>query len=448
MKRFLSLVLVLIMVLSVLQVSAAETVKITVGSGKQFEKLTDAFEEADAKQYANVTFEIYGKLTLENDADATIDAYAIGSRQLQEVHFVGMTADAEIFVDDPLSKDTDYGTNDNGYTGLEAVTAGLVTFEKLTLNHNKYRNKVVQANDRLSTFWYVNSKKTQIYTDCTFKNTMISDAKEAIFKNCKFVNTRTGGYSIFYRGGGKNSELTLENCSFDAPRGVKLYTEGNGEQISAINVTGCTFMVTEKAAFEVEPSVVLPAAEVVFKDNTFNYCKPVNNASLMYLNDEDIAKNNSFNKVRPDSSLMYTGSDVKYYKGGDEVKALSAGDITAKTSVTNNWKVDLPVTVITAEYRVTETGLKILVQMKRNTQTIAEGKTVEFENTITIGETAQRMVKTMVIPADYVYPIASVQRLVPDAELRGEYVGTEKDESNINVHVYRIESNGFDYGDA
>ena len=52
MKKLLSFLLVLIMVLSVLQVSAEETVKITVGSGKQFEKLTDAFEEADEKQYA------------------------------------------------------------------------------------------------------------------------------------------------------------------------------------------------------------------------------------------------------------------------------------------------------------------------------------------------------------------------------------------------------------
>ncbi len=116
--------------------------------------------------------------------------------------------------------------------------------------------------------------------------------------------------------------------------------------------------------------------------------------------------------LRPAAKECLAAEEIVYYNGENMAKALFNGDVTAKTKVTNHLEgSNLTVSMITAEYIVSASGFKMLMQIKRDTKSIAGGATENFANTLTITAAENHIVQTMIITDDCLEPVSSVAQL-------------------------------------
>ncbi len=446
MKKLLSVFLIVVMLAGTfaIPVFADEALTLTVGEGKDYSTLEEAFRAPEIEDYKNIVYEIYGKQTLTSAGDKNLyeNVYPVCIEETESVYFKGMDKTAEIFIDD--SENNWYPNA--GATGLTAYDKADVTFDSLIINHNKNEeNRVQTGDDRLDCFWYIVTGGSQTYKNCTFQGNIICDATVAVFENCSFPNNKAGKYALFYRGGGDNSSLTIDGCSFEGTRAIKTYTDRPVKQfISEMTITDSTFAVTEKAAIENESNSAQDAVKddvtLVFTGNTFKNCRAVSDAESIGTTLQEIYKNNTFVIDRPGASECFTATDLLYEIDEEVVDSLSAGDITAKTSVTNTQSLDLPVSVITAEYLVSENGFKTLLQVNKDSQVIAAGATADFENALTITETEGHIVKTIIVADDAGEPVGTAAQLSPAATPTEKvvFMGTEKDPDNIIISIYQI----------
>lgn len=91
------------------------------------------------------------------------------------------------------------------------------------------------------------------YEDCTIKGQPFSYATEAVYENCKFVQTSNGAYNIWTYG---SKNITFNNCEFNcAGKAVLIYNEG-ALATSKVTLNNCNFKasekVTGKAAIEID----------------------------------------------------------------------------------------------------------------------------------------------------------------------------------------------------
>ncbi len=436
-------------------------ITLTVGEGKQFETLEAAFAEAVAKKYTNITYEIYGMQTLSAEDDGDGKLYSVCARPLdadvEEVHFVGKDEQAGIFLNDPTPKPKN--SSESATTYLTAYGTELVTFSNLTIDHNKESEAVNGKGDRVCSAWYLYSGDAVTYTDCVFKNIVFSTTKNETYQNCDFINDNSGSYALFYSGvnDGQGGSLVIDGCNFTGTRAVKTYSDdtynGSKAVLSSFTVKNSNFTVYEKAAIE-DTGAFMEGAKVTITGNTFNFCKggkAVNDAAALGTTDEEIAKNNQFDVIRPIASIAYTATDITYENGSSE------GEIIAKADVTNNLTKAFTVAMVTAEYAVGEKGTKTLLQAKTQTKEIAPGVTADFANSL-IPDGENTLIQTTIVSADNMEPIVSVKVLnkedleepdvpvTPDDPEEPEesviYISTETGEDNIPVSIYKI--NRFD----
>lgn len=91
------------------------------------------------------------------------------------------------------------------------------------------------------------------YEDCTIEGQPFSYATEAVYENCKFVQTSNDAYNIWTYG---SKNITFNNCEFNcAGKAVLIYNEG-ALSTSKVTLNNCNFKasekVTGKAAIEID----------------------------------------------------------------------------------------------------------------------------------------------------------------------------------------------------
>lgn len=254
MKRFLSILLAILMLAVMLPVTAmAEGKPVKVG-GAGYETLEEAIDAASPVE-GIITYEIYGKVTVT--ATDWVQVAKVGLTDLNKVAFIGMTNDAEIVISNSVSilADKTYDID--------------VSFENLTLSHpnGEWAQDYGHATNYF-TCWLRNKNaadNTVTYTNCTFPNGVCNNQfGKTIFNNCTFSNT-AGKYNLWNYGG----ITDVNNSSFTGTRGIKAYNEGTLPIPPTITIKDTSFTdLTQKAA-----AVVSKATNVIFMGVSATNCQ-------------------------------------------------------------------------------------------------------------------------------------------------------------------------------
>lgn len=269
MKRFLSILLAVLMLAVMLPVTALAAGKPVKVGGAGYETLEEAIDDASPVE-GIITYEIYGKVTVT--ATDWVQVAKVGLTGLNKVAFIGMTNDAEIVINNSKSilADKEYDID--------------VSFEKLTLSHpiGEWAQDYGHATNYF-TCWLRNKNaadNTVTYTNCTFPNGVCNNQYgKTIFNNCTFSNT-AGKYSLWNYGG----ITDVNNSSFTGTRGIKAYNEGTLSIPPTITIKDTSFTgLTEKAA-----AVVSKATNVIFMGVSATNCpKGLLQKDIEYSNDEE-----------------------------------------------------------------------------------------------------------------------------------------------------------------
>lgn len=244
MKKFLSLVLALLLLAVMLPTTALAAGKPVKVGETEYDTLKAAIDAAEPVNGV-ITYEIYGQVTVTDTG--WVQVAKAGLTGLNKVEFVGMTDDAEIVINDSKSvlADQKYDID--------------VSFEKLTLSH-PYGEWVQDLGHATKFFTCClrntgAAENTVTYTNCTFPSGVCNNQYgKTIFNNCTFSNT--AGYSLWNYGG----ITDVNNSSFTGTRGIKAYNEGTLSIPPTITIKDTSFTgLTEKAA-----AVVSKATNVIF----------------------------------------------------------------------------------------------------------------------------------------------------------------------------------------
>lgn len=254
MKRFLSILLAVLMLAVMLPVTAMAAGNPVKVGGTEYGTLEAAIAAASPAE-GIITYEIYGKVTVT--ATGWVQVAKDGLTSLTKVVFIGRTDDAEIVISDPKSilADQKYDID--------------VSFENLTLSHpiGEWAQDYGHATNYF-TCWLRNKNaadNTVTYTNCTFPNGVCNNQYgKTIFNTCTFSNT-AGKYSLWNYGG----ITDVNNSSFTGTRGIKAYNEGTLPTPPTITIKDTSFTdLTEKAA-----AVVSKATNVIFMGVSATNCQ-------------------------------------------------------------------------------------------------------------------------------------------------------------------------------
>lgn len=253
MKRFLSILLAILMLAVMLPVTAMAAGNPVKVGGTEYGTLEAAIAAAEPVNGV-ITYEIYGQVTVT--ATNWVQVAKAGLTRLTKVEFVGKTPDAEIVISDPKSilADEKYDID--------------VSFENLTLSHpiGEWAQDYGHATNYF-TCWLRNKNaadNTVTYTNCTFPNGVCNNQYgKTIFNTCTFSNT-AGKYSLWNYGG----ITDVNNSSFTGTCGIKAYNEGTLPTPPTITIKDTSFTgLTEKAA-----AVVSKATNVIFMGVSATNC--------------------------------------------------------------------------------------------------------------------------------------------------------------------------------
>ena len=254
MKRFLSILLAVLMLAVMLPVTAMAAGNPVKVGGTEYGTLEAAIDTASPAE-GIITYEIYGKVTVT--ATGWVQVAKDGLTSLTKVVFTGKTDDAEIVISDPKSilADQKYDID--------------VSFENLTLSHpiGEWAQDYGHATNYF-TCWLRNKNaadNTVTYTNCTFPNGVCNNQYgKTIFNTCTFSNT-AGKYSLWNYGG----ITDVNNSSFTGTRGIKAYNEGTLPTPPTITIKDTSFTdLTEKAT-----AVVSKATNVIFMGVSATNCQ-------------------------------------------------------------------------------------------------------------------------------------------------------------------------------
>lgn len=254
MKRFLSILLAILMLAVMLPVTALAAGKPVKVGGAGYETLEEAIDDASPVE-GIITYEIYGKVTVT--ATGWVQVAKAGLTGLTKVEFIGKTNDAEIVISNSKSilADQKYDID--------------VSFENLILSHpnGEWAQDYGHATNYF-TCWLRNTNaadNTVTYTNCTFPNGVCNNQfGKTIFNNCTFSNT-AGNYNLWNYGG----ITDVNNSSFTGTRGIKAYNEGTLPIPPTITIKDTSFTdLTQKAAV-----VVSKATNVIFMGVSATNCQ-------------------------------------------------------------------------------------------------------------------------------------------------------------------------------
>ena len=190
--------------------------------------------EATKTMTGNVTMGIYEKVTLNTSLSGSYDS----------ITFVGKTADAEIYLD---------------VQGYITATGKKVSFTDLTLS--KSAGGFIGNAGFMNVAFGVYDVVSVTYTNCYFANGAYASSGNVTFEGCTFKRSNDK-YGLWAYG---DVTTTVNNCTFDDYRGIKMYAEGAAKTVD-LTVTNTKFSaVTDK------PAIVLTYGEsVTLAGNTYS----------------------------------------------------------------------------------------------------------------------------------------------------------------------------------
>ena len=203
-------------------------------NGKGYATLAEAIANANPDANGVITYEIYGKATV--DSTGWIQVARAGLTGLTKVEFVGKTPDAEICITNSTSVLADQLYDiDVSFTALVLSHPNGAWVDDLGHATNYFACLLRNTNA---------AENTVTYTNCTFPNGLCNNQYgKTVVDDCKFTNATSGKYNLWNYGG--NTEI--KNSTFTGTRGIKAYSERTDG--GAIKVSNTTFDgLTEKAA--------------------------------------------------------------------------------------------------------------------------------------------------------------------------------------------------------
>ena len=257
MKKFLAMILALVMALGVTTISWADeaTNYVTVNGGEaKYTTLEDAVAAAEPADGV-ITYGIYGKVDVT--ATGWVKVLKDGLTNVTKIAFVGKTENAEICITQgaAILADQKYDID--------------VSFENLTLSklNPQWNGDYGHATNYFTT-WLRNTnaaENTVTYTNCTFPNGVCNNQYgKTVFDTCNFTNSAAGLSNLWNYGG--NTEV--KDSKFTGTRGIKAYNEGTLETAPTISISNTEFNgLTEKAAI-----VVSKAANVAVTNTSADSC--------------------------------------------------------------------------------------------------------------------------------------------------------------------------------
>ena len=223
--------------------------------GNEYAKLEAAIAAAEPDANGIITYEIYGKATV--DSTGWVQVAKTGLTGPSKVEFVGKTEDAEICITGDLAilADQSYDID--------------VSFDGLTLSKlNPAYGGDYGHSTNYFTCWLRNNNQaenTVTYTNCTFPNGACNNQYgKTVFDNCEFKNAASGKYNLWNYGG----STEIKGSTFTGTRGIKTYNEGTLAVAPTVKIENTTFGgLTEKAAI-----VVSKATDVTLAGITATGC--------------------------------------------------------------------------------------------------------------------------------------------------------------------------------
>ena len=195
--------------------------------------LSDALTAASAMT-GNVEVWILDKVTLNSSLSGSFDS----------IKFMGMAADAEIYLD---------------VQGYITATGKKVAFEDLTLS--KSAGGFITNAGFMNVAFGVYDVAEVTYTRCTFANGAYASSGKVTFTGCTFKRSHDK-YGLWAYG---DVETIVEGCTFAEYRGIKMYAEG------AAKTVDLTVKNTDFSAVDNKPAIVLTYGEsVTLEGNTYS----------------------------------------------------------------------------------------------------------------------------------------------------------------------------------
>ena len=257
MKKFLAMILALVMALGVTTISWADeaTNYVTVNGDETKYTTLEAAVAAAEPADGVITYGIYGKVDVT--ATGWVKVLKDGLTNVTKIAFVGKTENAEICITQgaAILADQKYDID--------------VSFENLTLSklNPQWNGDYGHATNYFTT-WLRNTnaaENTVTYTNCTFPNGVCNNQYgKTVFDTCNFTNSAAGLSNLWNYGG--NTEV--KDSKFTGTRGIKAYNEGTLETAPTISISNTEFNgLTEKAAI-----VVSKAANVAVTNTSADSC--------------------------------------------------------------------------------------------------------------------------------------------------------------------------------
>lgn len=211
----------------------------------------EAIQDANAI-IGEVTVEIYKKV---NYTDSTQDL----NGSYEKINFIGMTDDAEIYIE---------RDGPGGYISGNGNNTPDVSFRDLILSKNQTRGFAGNA-AFMNVYFTVYDAGNLNYTNCIFPNGACTQNTTTTYSHCTFTNVSDSNYGLWVYA---NTRCTVEDCDFTGARGIKMYSESVRTPVSAEERTNDLILIDSRFHETVtkKPAIVLTyGRSIVLENNVY-----------------------------------------------------------------------------------------------------------------------------------------------------------------------------------
>ena len=326
-KKLLAGIMSAVMVLGIMTFPtfAEETTnEFNIGTNQTYTKLSDAITAASDKGYAEVTYNIYGKVVADEGVDATNNVWlnVIGASDttVKKINFVGKSEDAELNISQRkvvLALNGGSASADVSYTDLKLSKGECTGTNVQDLGHAaNYFTTWLRCGD--------SANRTVTYTNCTFPNGSSNNQYgKTVYNNCTFNKDNDEQYALWVYTAADNGvtlggAVEINGGEMKAARGVKTYSENSADAVANVTLKNIKIETT------VKPAVVSSiAGNISFKNVTAN-------KGLIYAERVNSAKNLAEVKINGNSVNYAAQVGNKYYVSVDDAKKNVTDESTIK----------------------------------------------------------------------------------------------------------------------
>lgn len=316
-KKLLAGIMSAVMVLGIMTFPtfAEETTnEFNIGTNQTYTKLSDAITAASDKGYAEVTYNIYGKVVADEGVDATNNVWlnVIGASDttVKKINFVGKSEDAELNISQRkvvLALNGGSASADVSYTDLKLSKGECTGTNVQDLGHAaNYFTTWLRCGD--------SANRTVTYTNCTFPNGSSNNQYgKTVYNNCTFNKDNDEQYALWVYTAAKDGvtlggAVEINGGEMKAARGVKTYSENSADAVANVTLKNIKIETT------VKPAVVSSiAGNISFNNVTAN-------KGLIYAECVNSAKNLAEVKINGNSVNYAAKVGNKYYVSVDDAK--------------------------------------------------------------------------------------------------------------------------------